>query len=237
MKPLHSLSLVCLAGTATLTLAAAPAFAATDLTTSLKSSSPFSSWTTGDRRCNQALGTTTAGILYNGSAAYESCIGSFDIKSTGNDVLGNGNGPLLTALNSGIFGGITKWSFGGKTGETTGDLDFQVAGVGNQATGGWTFQNLPTGFNADLVISLKTATDWSAYYIKKGTISDFSTATLNWNTIGVDLNGKGNAGKDLSHAAVFYANPSTPNKKVPEPTTGLAMGLLGLGFWRRFRQR
>ena len=216
--------------------AQAAASAGIDLTDSLKTSSPFSSWTEGSRACNASLGATTAGILYNNTMAYDACIGSFSTKSTGNDVLGDGKGPLLDALDSGIFGGITDWDFSGKSdssGSTVGDLGFQWTEP-KEGQGSWRFQNLKAGFDADLVVSLKTANYWSAYYIKKGTISDFSAATFDWNTLGVDLAGSKTAGKGLSHASVFYANVSfdEPPQRVPEPSSAATLGLVALGLWR-----
>jgi hypothetical protein len=224
-------------------LAWTPQAQALNLTSTLKQNAPYSSWTQGSRLCNAA----GAGIVSATSPAtplYTDCIGSFDTRSTGNDVLGNGRGPLANALGTGIFGGITNWKFAGKsdasgalasgdTGSFT-NLGFKWT-ESSEGKGKWMFSNIPTQFNADLVISLKTATFWSAYYIKKGTIANFNNAEFDWNTLGVDLAGNRRNGKALSHASVYYANFKEPPKRVPEPMGfwGLGLVTLGLGYWGR----
>lgn len=174
----------------------------------------FSNWKTGGQTCD-AVGS--------GMTAYTDCIGSFSTRSTNNDVLGDGRGSLLNALGTGVFGGITNWTFGGKqdAGATTSgaavDYGFQWA-ENKEGSGTWNLTKAAENLYADVVISLKTATSWSAYYIQKGTaLSDFQN--LLWNTSGVELAGNKQNGKALSHASIFFANIETKTPVVTEPVS------------------
>ncbi|MDY6786340.1 MAG: hypothetical protein SW833_28115, partial [Cyanobacteriota bacterium] len=157
-----------------------------------------------------------------GIAGFTSCIGSFDTKLTGNDVLGDGRGPLFDMLTNSAFGGITDWTFAGKqnAGEATatggqGDLGFQWTEA-SEGQGTWSLAGAAEHLYADVVISLKSATSWSAYYIAKGTeLSSFQN--MSWNTLGVDLAGNGKNGKGLSHASIFYANLETQTPVNEQP--------------------
>jgi PEP-CTERM motif len=177
--------------------------------------STLDAYAKGGKPSNDSAGETTS-LLCDaagaGVAGFTSCLGPFDMKVTGNDVLGNGSGPLFDMLSKGAFGGITDWTFGGKqdagaSGATGGEgeeLGFQWKET-SEGQGTWSLAKATENLYADIVISLKTATSWSAYYIQKGTaLSDFQNKL--WNTLGVDLAGNGNNGKALSHASLFYAN-------------------------------
>ncbi|MBD2580523.1 PEP-CTERM sorting domain-containing protein [Oscillatoria sp. FACHB-1406] len=172
----------------------------------------FSSWNTSGQACD-AVGS--------GMTAYTDCIGAFSTKSTANDVLGDGRGSLFDALGTGVFGGITNWAFGGKqdagakTSGATVDYGFQWT-ENKEGSGIWSLTKAAENLYADVVISLKTATSWSAYYIQKGTaLSDFQN--LLWNTSGVELAGNKKNGKALSHASIFFANIETKTPVVTKP--------------------
>ncbi|MEC4818874.1 MAG: PEP-CTERM sorting domain-containing protein [Scytonema sp. PMC 1069.18] len=144
------------------------------------------------------------------------CQGPFSGNDTG------AQGTLLNDLNNGLFaanvGSDVTWSLAGKSDESN---NFLTAANGSSA-GSWSLKN---ALSTDtFVLSLKTSTAYSAYLF---TGIDFAETGLNglFNTIGVALDGSGNAGKGLSHASLYLANkPNTP-KKVPEPSALIGLGL------------
>lgn len=166
-----------------------------------------------------------AANISGGLLGYTACVGPLAKDTYGpNDVLGDGN-PLLSHLDE-LFPGSTNWSFIGKVnngGPASNGFNWTTAGNGY---GSWSYA---PGFNAgdSFALSLKTATSFSVYYFQD--IAEAVTSGL-WSTIGVDLDGSGNAGKDLSHAALFRiaGTPTTPPTKTPEPATFLGLGFLAL---------
>ena len=99
-----------------------------------------------------------------------------------------------------------------------------IDGQNGLSTGKWSLNKAL--ISGTFVISLKSSTAYSAYLFKD---IDFSKTGLEgiFNTIGVALDGSGNAGKALSHASLFVANvPSGPSTKVPEPSALMGLGLV-----------
>jgi hypothetical protein len=167
-----------------------------------------------------------------GSYSATACEGSV----TGNDT--GSQGTLLDKLNEGLFkeqiGFDVTWTLAGKSDDKSND--FLTADNGKN-TGNWSLKN---ALSTDtFVLSLKSGTSYSAYLF---TGIDFSIAdNLKgvFNTIGVALDGSGEAGKDLSHASLFVANKAlveAPTKRrVPEPSTivGLGLAIGGIVITRR----
>jgi PEP-CTERM motif len=156
-------------------------------------------------------------ISLGGTAATD-CKGPFEGNDTGD------KGTLLDDLKNGLFatsvGSNVTWTLAGKSDESN---PFLIA-QNNLNTGTWSLkQPLSSG---TFVISLKSSTAYSTYLFKD---IDFSKTGLEgiFNTIGVALDGSGNAGKALSHASLFVADvPSGPSTKVPEPSAMMGLGLV-----------
>ena len=156
-------------------------------------------------------------ISLGGTAATD-CKGPFEGNDTG------AQSTLLDDLNKGLFatnlGSNVEWTLYGKSDES--NLFIQPDNGSN--VGKWSLeQPLSSG---TFVISLKTSTAYSAYLFKD---IDFSKTGLEgiFNTIGVALEGNGNAGKALSHASLFVPNVlSQPSTKVPEPSALMGLGLV-----------
>jgi hypothetical protein len=153
------------------------------------------------------------------------CAGSFELQGGQNDVT-NGDASNLASqiLATGVFGGITNWTFNEKInddGTTTGSdpLGFNWPGVTSGLTSGtFNFSNFDPATTA-LAISLKSARGFSMYYIPVGALAN---STINWNTFGVSTNNQGNP-QALSHASVYF-------NTTPIPTPALLPGLIGLGL-------
>jgi hypothetical protein len=153
-----------------------------------------------------------------GGTAATDCKGPFEGNDTG------ATGTLLDDLNQGLFassvGSNVTWSLAGKSDESN---PFLTADNG-LSTGKWSLNKALS--SGTFVISLKSSTAYSTYLFKN---IDFSKTGLQgiFNTIGVALDGSGNAGKALSHASLFVANvPSEPSTKVPEPSALMGLGLV-----------
>ncbi|MBE8970456.1 PEP-CTERM sorting domain-containing protein [Nostocales cyanobacterium LEGE 12452] len=168
----------------------------------------------------QASVCSTSNISLGGVNA-TACEGAF----SGNDT-GAGN-PLETLLDGGLFAssvGTADWTLLAKSDES--NSLFTAANGTN--IGSWSLSQ-PLTSNT-FVVSLKSSTKYSAYLFKDYDWSQGLTGVFN--TIGVDLNGRGNAGKDLSHASLFVSNiKSNPDPQaVPEPATLLGLGLAAGGM-------
>ncbi|MBD2607262.1 PEP-CTERM sorting domain-containing protein [Scytonema hofmannii FACHB-248] len=156
-------------------------------------------------------------VSFGGTAATD-CKGPFEGNDTGDKA------TLLDDLNGGLFassvGSNVTWSLAGKSDEPN---PFLSADNG-LSTGNWSLKKALS--SGTFVISLKSSTVYSTYLFKD---IDFSKTGLEgiFNTIGVALDGSGNAGKALSHASLFVANvPSGPSTKVPEPSALMGLGLV-----------
>ncbi|MGD1805687.1 PEP-CTERM sorting domain-containing protein [Dapis sp. BLCC M126] len=114
-----------------------------------------------------------------------------------------------------------------------------IVGGGGGSEGTVTFDE---NVNYQFAMVLKTSTEWSAYFfdgIEKGTV-------LDWNTMGVALDGSGNAGKGLSHISFYVSDVYVdlnnnmnyePKVRVPEPSSIAALAFIGGGmFLSRRRQ-
>ncbi|HEY9298621.1 MAG TPA: hypothetical protein VIQ31_20135, partial [Phormidium sp.] len=129
-------------------------------------------------------------------------------------------------MNGGLFSDIVgtgvNWSLAGKSDENS------VLNADNgDNIGDWSLDKALS--SGTFVLSLKTSNDYSAYLFKG---IDFATTGLQgvFNTIGVALNGSGNAGKELSHASLFVADVNEPPvTSVPEPATLMGLGLVASG--------
>ncbi|MBW4446534.1 MAG: PEP-CTERM sorting domain-containing protein [Spirirestis rafaelensis WJT71-NPBG6] len=156
-------------------------------------------------------------ISLGGTAATD-CKGPFEGNDTGD------KGTLLHALNQGLFassvGSNLDWILDGKSDESNLSIQADNSNIGN-----WSLkQPLSSG---TFVISLKSSTAYSAYLFKDIDFSKPGGLQGIFNTIGVALNGSGDAGKDLSHASLFVPKvPSGPGTKVPEPSALIGLGLV-----------
>jgi hypothetical protein len=155
-----------------------------------------------------------------GNTSASACKGAF----SGNDT---GGGTLLSELNNGLFNvGDATWNLLVKSDEAD---SFGFEAQNGSSSGKWNLGKALGDGPTTFVISLKTSTAYSAYLFKD---IDFSKTGLQgfFNTIGVALDGNGNQGKALSHASIYkatYFKPAEPPKaKVPEPSTGIALGLV-----------
>jgi hypothetical protein len=159
------------------------------------SSSKKTSTLTPTVACGDAFGLVTAGGIN-----YTDCKGPLQ----GNDV-GSGN-PLLTLLNDDDIFGDFNWVLGGKSDEANGG-EFGLSVTGGDS-GFWSVvEEITTPF----VFSLKSSTFFSAYFFD-GITSTFGGS---WNTIGVDLAGNGQFGKDLSHATLFVVDKGDTTNVAP----------------------
>lgn len=160
---------------------------------------------------------------------FADCVGSFNLQSGQNDVTNGASNNLASqVLATGVFGGIKNWTFNEKinaNGSTTGTdpLGFNWANVGeNQTSGQFNFSTFNSATTA-LVISLKSARDFSIYYIP---VNALTGSTVNWNMLGVALN-KNMKPQALSHASVYFNTVAPPT---PVPTPALLPGLIGIGL-------
>ena len=142
----------------------------------------------------------------------------------GNDT---GGSPFLADLNNdnyfvGLLDPTLTWSLLGKS-DDKGSND-TVFGQNNQSTGSFNFTT--TSPIDKFIITLKTSNAFSAYLF-----DNFGSASAfigEFNTIGVEKDGSGTAGKDLSHLSVFVAEGGTVD--VPEPASLLGIGLMAGGM-------
>jgi hypothetical protein len=169
---------------------------------------------------NCSAGSVTA----FGLGASTKCIGSF----SGNDAQGDGSGALFDQLSTGVFNGLKKWQFVGKS-----DAGAFKTSSGNSGT--WSIAN---GISGPFVLSLKSSTSWSAYFFEGK--DDLKAFQGTWNTTGVSTNRRGIA-QDLSHATIYRAVVDPPRpprpKTVPEPGSAAALGLLAVGVVGKLKQK
>lgn len=147
----------------------------------------------------------------------------------GQDVGGGPNGNKASSLlNEDNIFGDGEWSFAVKEDESEVEQEqnvgLQLEGLGT-SSGTLGFDNVD--FNStDLAISLKAGNAFSLYHIEAGSLS--SGESIDWST-DIDLDGK-----DLSHASVFVRdnlnqNEDEASQSIPEPGTGIALGMVALG--------
>lgn len=165
-----------------------------------------------------SAGTVTA----FGLGASTNCIGAF----SGNDAQGDGSGALFNQLKTGVFNGITDWTFVGKSDEGA------FTAPDTSSSGNW---SIATGITGPFVLSLKAGNFWSAYFFEN--VNDLTVFGGTWETDGVATNKRGTA-QDLSHATIYRAVvDAPPPKPVPEPGMTVALGLLALGAVGRSKQK
>ncbi len=185
----------------------------------------------------QAVNCMDGTVTADGRGNFDACIGAFD----GNEGAMDG-AVLLSEINTGVFGGITNWTFDAKYDVDSNAIDaglntlnFDITGSGSSGT--W---SITPETDIPLVLSLKSSTHWSAYYFEGGILTSGGT----WNTNGVSLNKKG-IPQGLSHGTISFftidgggCQPGDPGcggtTATPEPGTMFLMGsgLAGLSFWR-----
>lgn len=178
-----------------------------------------------------ALGLTGSSVsCSDGSVAGATqCVGDFVTQKGNNDVTdGGANNPASKILATGVFGGITNWTFNAKLdpGQTgSNPLGFSVSSIGGtQGSFGFSSIDLST---TDLAFSLKGGPSYSIYYVPANSLSD--PLNIVWNTLGIEK-GNGKAGPGLSHASVYYANAGgIGGDGEAIPTPALLPGLIGLG--------
>ncbi|BAB76468.1 PEP-CTERM sorting domain-containing protein [Anabaena sp. FACHB-709] len=189
---------------------------------------------------SQASGGQTSSVICSigdislGGVSATACDGS----NTGNDT--GDKGTLLSKLNdddlfSSFVGTGVQWSLAGKSDGTN---PFAITtDDGEISSGAWGLGS--TLSSNTFVVSLKAGNGYSAYLFKDYDFSQGLTGIFN--TIGVALDGGGNAGKALSHASLFVSNigrnTPPPPTSVPEPGTLLGLGLLATGMIKVRRRR
>ena len=83
--------------------------------------------------------------------------------------------------------------------------------------------------NYDIAVSFKSAKKFSIYEWDAG---ELESNSIIWDTLGTATNPRNGQGKALSHASIYVRYDSMinpPPAKVPEPTSVLALGLIGGG--------
>lgn len=188
------------------------------------------------------LATGIAASLMSAPASATSCsvsnviLGGMEATACRGPISGNdtGNGGTLGNLlnQQNLFDqelaavGITgeTWSLAGKSDENS-ILNADKGEVSNS----WLSFDSALNTNT-FVISLKTSNSYSAYLFTNYNWQAPNALEGIFNTIGVELNGNGKAGKALSHASLFVANVKTVTppsvQEVPEPATVMGLGLV-----------
>ena len=170
---------------------------------------------------------------------YDDCQGAYELEGGENDVTDGGSDNIVTQLlnDDNIFGD-PDWTFLGKDDgagtsfftvngidSTSGNIVFDVAAIEEEY--GPTFTH-----NYDIAVSFKAAQNFSIYKWGAG----LKTDTIDWTTDGTATNQNNDNPRDLSHASVYFRLKDKV-KRVPEPTSLLAIGLIGGGmFLSRRRQ-
>ncbi len=147
-------------------------------------------------------------------------------NEVGNDT-GN-KGTLEGLLDSGaMFGDLVgtgvDWTLVGKSDGDAGNFGF-FADNGENKDGDWGFKK---ALNTNtFVVSLKAGTAYTAYLFQDYDWNKGLTGIFD--TIGVEFDGTGKAGRALSHASIFASNikvVTPPPAEVPEPATLVGLGL------------
>jgi hypothetical protein len=96
--------------------------------------------------------------------------------------------------------------------------------------------------NRRFAMVVKTQNSWSSYFFD-GIMKD---TVLDWNTMGVALDGSGTAGKDISHLSFYVSEIEValreeenkpPKVYVPEPSAVLGLAFLGGGMFLSRRRK
>jgi hypothetical protein len=155
-------------------------------------------------------GSVTANPLAGGSpVAYSACLDPI----SDNDVTSSINGDLTSFLDTYLGDWALDAKYEGNA-VTAGENKLGFSWVSNEeGEDTWSVDNAIT---TPFVISLKTSKAFAAYYVD-GVNSTLGGAWATFNE------------KDLSHASLFVARQDEPvDTSVPEPTTTVALTLLGL---------
>ncbi|MGL5195240.1 MAG: PEP-CTERM sorting domain-containing protein [Chroococcales cyanobacterium] len=162
-----------------------------------------------------------AGLVSLGGIDATACEGAF----SGNDT----NSSLLDDLNSGslfssYYDPAATWSLAAKSDDAGSWL------TAPETTGGtWGF-TLPEVLNqSTFVLSLKAANSFSTYLFKDFDFGGVTTWEGLFSTLGVSVNGGGNA-QDLSHASLYFASGGSDPAAVPEPAALLGLAVVGGGL-------
>jgi len=199
-----------------------------------------------------------------------SCDNMFDVDNIYSDIApytgtylgcegplsGNDSNSRSTVEGLSFFNGATSIGWGNKDLYKI-DVDEEYGGGANSVTsdllnytldidGGPGGNNGTVTFDEDVnrrfAMVLKTSTKWSSYFfdgIEKGTV-------LDWNTMGVALDGSGKAGKDLSHVSFYVSDIEAAIREeedkpvkvyVPEPSAIVGLAFLGGGMFLSRRRK
>ena len=173
---------------------------------------------------------------------YDNCQGAYLLDGGENDVTdGEADNIVNQLLNVEDIFGNPDWTFFAKDdgagtsfftvngiNSTTGDIVFDTAAI--EAAYGPTFTE-----DYDIAVSFKAAKNFSIYQWDAA----LGTDTITWSTEGTATNGGGSA-QALSHASVYFRYKDVvtpPPARVPEPTSILALGLIGGGMFLSRRKK
>lgn len=151
-----------------------------------------------------------------GVTGFSSCVGSRQVMT------GETAAAANQILNSGVFDGITDWTFDvnldpNQTGPNI--LGVSQTGLGS-ITGTLKFSRTDLAQKA-IAIVLRTSNAFSIYYIPAGTLQ--SASDLSWNTLGVSTDEQGNP-QDLTQVSVYFSDRTEAAFTVPP------LGVLGAGL-------